>query len=334
MDIIDPRSDTTSGFGDLFASPRGRIYDSVVATVGGTPLVRVPRLSREDGLVADLLLKLEFFNPLGSVKDRIGAAMLLGAERDGLITPGRTILVEPTSGNTGIALAFVAASRGYRLIVTMPEGASIERRKMLRLMDVQLELTPGKLGMAGAIARAEDILASTPNAWMPKQFDNPTNPSVHAETTAEEIWADTDGGVDVVVAGIGTGGTATGIARALKPRRPGLQVIGVEPAESAVLNGEEPGPHGIQGIGPGFRPSVLETELLDRVMTVSEREAIAAAKRCARIEGLPIGISSGGALHVGLTLASDPALRGKMIAVIIPSFAERYLSTSLFTGLA
>ncbi len=317
-----------------YAAPRGRIYGSIIETVGGTPLVRVPRLTREDELVADLTLKLEFFNPLGSVKDRIGAAMVLQAEREGRITPGRTVLVEPTSGNTGIALAFVAASRGYRLIVAMPEGASIERRKMLRLMDAQLELTPAKLGMAGAIARANEIMASTPDAWMPRQFDNESNPEVHATTTAEEIWTDTDGAVDVVVAGIGTGGTATGIARALKPRKKDLEVIGVEPAESAVLNGEEPGPHGIQGIGPGFRPQILELESLDRVLTVSEREAIAAARRCARIEGLPIGISSGGALHAGLTLAKDPAYAGKLIVVIIPSFAERYLSTSLFTGLA
>ena len=317
-----------------YAAPRGRIYGSIIETVGGTPLVRVPRLTREDELVADLTLKLEFFNPLGSVKDRIGAAMVLHAEREGRITPGRTVLVEPTSGNTGIALAFVAASRGYRLIVAMPEGASIERRKMLRLMDAQLELTPAKLGMAGAIARANEIMASTPDAWMPRQFDNEANPEVHATTTAEEIWTDTDGAVDVVVAGIGTGGTATGIARALKPRNKDLEVIGVEPAESAVLNGEEPGPHGIQGIGPGFRPQILELESLDRVVTVSEREAIAGARRCARIEGLPIGISSGGALHAGLTLAKDPAYAGKLIVVIIPSFAERYLSTSLFTGLA
>ena len=332
MDVIPPRS-APSPF-DAFAAPRNRIYDSVVETIGGTPLVRVPRLTRQDRLVADLLLKLEFFNPLGSVKDRIGAAMLLAAERDGAIAPGRTVLVEPTSGNTGIALAFVAASRGYRLIVTMPEGASIERRKMLRLMDAQLELTPGKLGMAGAIARAVEIVASTPDAWMPRQFDNPANPAIHAATTAEEIWADTEGRIDVVVAGVGTGGTATGIARALKQRKPGVEVIGVEPAESAVLNGEDPGPHGIQGIGPGFRPTVLDLELLDRVATVTERQAIAAARRCARIEGLPIGISSGGALHVGLAIAADPAYRDKMIAVIIPSFAERYLSTSLFNGLS
>ena len=316
-----------------FAAPRGRIYPSIVETIGGTPLVALPRLTREDGLLARIALKLEFFNPLGSVKDRIGAAMLLSAERDGTITPGRTVLVEPTSGNTGIALAFVAASRGYRLIVTMPEGASIERRKMLRLMDVQLELTPSRLGMAGAIARAREILDSTPDSWMPRQFDNPANPDIHAATTAEEIWVDTDGAVDIVVAGIGTGGTVTGIARALKPRKPGLAVWGVEPAESAVLNGDEPGPHGIQGIGPGFCPGVLQLDVLDGVMTVSEREAIAAARRCARLEGLPIGISSGAALHAALMLARKPEHEDRQIVVIIPSFAERYLSTSLFAGL-
>ena len=319
--------------GSSFAAPRGRIYSSIVETVGGTPLVALPRLVREDGLRADIALKLEFFNPLGSVKDRIGAAMLLRAEQEGRITPGRTVLVEPTSGNTGIALAFVAAARGYRLIVTMPDGASIERRKMLRLMDVQLELTPGRLGMAGAIARAEAILAATPDAWMPRQFDNPANPDIHAETTAEEIWADTQGRVDIVVAGLGTGGTATGLARRLKPRRAGLAVYGVEPAESAVLNGDEPGPHGIQGIGPGFCPGVLDMAVLDGVLTVSEREAIAAARRCARLEGVPIGISSGAALHAAIDLARDPTHAGKQIVVIAPSFAERYLSTSLFAGL-
>ena len=316
-----------------FASPRGRLYGSIIETIGGTPLVALPRLVREDGLLADVAAKLEFFNPLGSVKDRIGAAMLLRAEREGKITPGRTVLVEPTSGNTGIALAFVAASRGYRLVVTMPEGASVERRKMLRLMDVQLELTPSRLGMAGAIARAEEILQATPDAWMPRQFDNPANPDIHAETTAEEIWTDTGGRVDIVVAGVGTGGTATGIARALKPRRPGLAVWGVEPAESAVLNGDEPGPHGIQGIGPGFCPGVLDLAGLDGVLTVSEREAIAASRRCARLEGLPIGISSGAALHAALLMARNPTHAGKQIVVIVPSFAERYLSTSLFAGL-
>jgi cysteine synthase A len=315
------------------AQPRGRIYDSFVHTVGGTPLVRVPRLAAEDGLVAHLLLKLEFFNPLASVKDRIGLGMIDAAEQGGLITPGESILVEPTSGNTGIALAFVAAARGYRLIVTMPESASIERRRMLRLMDAQVELTPQKLGMAGAIARAQQIVDTTPGAWMPRQFDNPANPAIHEATTAEEIWVDTAGAVDMVIAGVGTGGTLTGIGRALRPRRPGLQMIGVEPSESAVLSGDEPGPHGIQGIGPGFKPSVLDMAELDSIITVSEREAIAAARRCARLEGLPIGISSGGMLHVALALARAPENAGRTIVGIVPSFAERYLSTSLFTGL-
>jgi cysteine synthase A len=301
--------------------------------VGGTPLVRLPRLEQAEGLAARVALKLEFHNPLGSVKDRIGVAMVDAAERAGLIRPGESTLVEPTSGNTGIALAFVAAAKGYRLIVVMPDGASLERRKMLRLLGAELELTPGRSGMAGAIARAEAILATTPGAWMPRQFDNPANPAAHDATTAEEIWADTAGTVDVVVGGIGTGGTVTGIARTLKPRRKGLRVIGVEPAESAVLSGEEPGPHGIQGIGAGFRPAILELERLDAVMTVAERDALAAARRCAREEGLPIGISSGAVLHAALHLARDPALEGGLVVGIAASFAERYLSTALFTGL-
>ncbi|WP_043339619.1 cysteine synthase A [Belnapia moabensis] len=312
-------------------TPRGRIYDSVLEIVGGTPLVRLPRLKAAEGLGADLALKLEFFNPLGSVKDRIGLAMVEAAEREGLISPGRSTLVEPTSGNTGIALAFVAAAKGYRLIVVMPDGASIERRKMMRLMGAELELTPARRGMAGAIARAEAILAATPGAWMPKQFDNPANPEIHAATTAEEIWADTDGAVDVVIGGLGTGGTLTGIARALKPRKPGLRIIGVEPAESAVLSGDEPGPHGIQGIGAGFKPAVLELERLDGVMRVAEREAIAAARRCAQLEGLPVGISSGAMLHAALQVARE--MRGGLVVGIAPSFAERYLSTELFAGL-
>jgi cysteine synthase A len=296
-------------------------------------MVRLPRLAAEEGFVADLALKLEFFNPLGSVKDRIGLGMIDAAERAGLITPGRTILVEPTSGNTGIALAFVAAARGYRLIVTMPESASIERRRMLRIMDAQVELTPQKLGMAGAIARANDILARTPDAWMPRQFDNPANADIHEATTAEEIWVDSAGLVDMVVAGVGTGGTVTGIGRALRPRRPGLVMVGVEPSESAVLSGDEPGPHGIQGIGPGFTPGVLDPTQIDRLITVSEREALAAARRCARVEGLPIGISSGAMLHAAMGLARAPENAGKLIVGIVPSFAERYLSTPLFTGL-
>lgn len=315
------------------ASPRGRIFESITETVGGTPLVALPRLTAQDDLKARVLLKLEFFNPLGSVKDRIGVAMLRDAEARGIITPGRTVLIEPTSGNTGISLAFAAVAMGYRLVVTMPESASMERRKMLRLMDVQLELTPSHLGMGGAIRRAEDLLKSLPDAWMPSQFENDANPAIHAATTAEEIWSDTDGTVDVVVSGLGTGGTASGIATALKPRKPGLQIIGVEPAESAILNGDEPGPHGIQGLGPGFCPKTLDLQSVDRVVDVSERDALATARRCARVEGIPIGISSGAALYAALDLATTPDYEGKTIVVIVPSFAERYLSTALFTGL-
>ncbi len=305
----------------------------MLETVGGTPMVRMPRLAAEEGFVADLALKLEFFNPLGSVKDRIGLGMIDAAERAGLISPDTSILVEPTSGNTGIALAFVAAARGYRLIVTMPESASIERRRMLRLMDVQVELTPQKLGMAGAMARAHEIVAGTPQAWMPRQFDNPSNPDIHQATTAEEIWTDSDGRVDIVIGGLGTGGTLTGIGRALRGRRAGFTIVGVEPAESAVLSGDEAGPHGIQGIGPGFQPSVLDMTQIDQLITVSEREALAAARRAARLDGLPIGISSGAMLHAAVGLARDPANAGKLIVGIVPSFAERYLSTSLFSGL-
>ena len=332
-----PRPDATANpappVAPPVAPPRGRIYGSVLETVGGTPLVRVPRLSAARGLRADLLLKLEFFNPLGSVKDRIGLAMIDAAERDGLIAPDRTLLVEPTSGNTGIALAFVAAARGYRLIVTMPEGASVERRRMMRLLGAELELTPSAQGMRGAIARAEAIVAEHADAWMPRQFDNAANPAIHAATTAEEIWADTSGQADVVIGGIGTGGTLTGIARALKPRRAGLRVIGVEPAESAFLSGDEPGPHGIQGIGAGFCPGVLDLGAIDAVRTVAERDALATARLCAREEGLPIGISSGAALHAALEVAATAEEAGHCIVVIIPSFAERYLSTALFSGL-
>ncbi len=312
---------------------RGRLYGSILETVGGTPLVRLPRLEQSQGVGAAMALKLEFFNPLASVKDRIGLAMVQAAERQGLITPGRSVLVEPTSGNTGISLAFVAAARGYRLIVVMPDGASIERRRMMRLLGAELELTPARLGMSGAIGRAEAILAATPEAWMPRQFDNPANPAVHAATTAEEIWADSDGAVDAVVAGIGTGGSLTGIARVLKPRRRAMLVVGVEPAESAVLSGDAPGPHGIQGIGAGFTPAVLDMRLVDEVAQVSEREAIAAARLCARTEGIPVGISSGAVLHAMLALARRPAMAGRLVVGIAASFAERYLSTELFAGL-
>jgi len=314
-------------------APRGRLFGSILETIGATPLVRLPRLEQAEGLACRLALKLEYRNPLGSVKDRIGLAMVEAAEREGLIAPERSTLVEPTSGNTGIALAFVAAAKGYRLLVVMPDGASVERRRMMRLLGAELELTPARCGMAGAIARAEAIVAATPGAWMPRQFDNPANPAIHAATTAEEIWADTAGEVDLVIGGIGTGGTLTGIARALKPRRPGLRVVGVEPAESAVLSGDDPGPHDIQGIGAGFRPAVLELEALDGVERVTEREAFAAARRCARMEGLPVGISSGAVIHAALRLARDPGLAGGLVVGIAASFAERYLSTELFAGL-
>jgi cysteine synthase A len=313
--------------------PRGRMFASVLDLVGGTPLVRLPRLQEADNLVADIALKLEFFNPLGSVKDRIGLAMVEAAEQAGEIEAGKTTIVEPTSGNTGIALAFVAAAKGYRLIVVMPEGASVERRKLLRLLGAQVESTPAKLGMPGAIARADSILARTPGAWIARQFDNPANPAAHQTTTAEEIWADTNGLIDFIVGGVGTGGTLTGIARGLKPRRPELQVVAVEPRESAVLSGDSPGPHRIQGIGAGFTPGVLDRALLDEVCTVSEAESFAAARRCAAVEGLPIGISSGAVLHAVMELAGRPENTGKLIVGIAASFAERYLSTPLFAGL-
>jgi len=314
-------------------SVRGRMYASVLDLVGGTPLVRLPRLRAADNLQADIALKLEFFNPLGSVKDRIGLAMVEAAEQAGEIAPGKTTIVEPTSGNTGIALAFVAAAKGYRLIVVMPEGASVERRKMLRLMGAEVETTPAKLGMPGAIARADAILARTEGAWIARQFDNPANPAIHEATTAEEIWLDSEGTVDFVVGGVGTGGTLTGIARALKPRRPGLRIVGVEPQESAVLSGDSPGAHRIQGIGAGFTPAVLERALLDDVLAVSGTESFAAARRCAMVEGLPIGISSGAVLHAMLDLAAREENAGKLIVGIAASFAERYLSTPLFAGL-
>ncbi len=314
-------------------SGASRIHDSILETIGRTPLVRAPRLAATEGLGADLVLKLEFFNPLGSVKDRIGLAMVRAAEEAGTIRPGLGTLVEPTSGNTGIALAFVAAARGYRLVVTMPEGASEARRRMLRLMGAEVVETPAREGMAGAIARAEAIVAATPGAVMPRQFDNPANPAIHEATTAEEIWADTGGEVDAIVGGIGTGGTMTGIGRVLKPRRPGLRLIGVEPDESAVLSGDGPAPHGIQGIGAGFVPSVLDPGLLDQVERVAEAEAIATARRVARTDGIPVGISSGAALAAGLRIAREPAMAGRRVVVICASFAERYLSTGLFAAL-
>jgi cysteine synthase A len=312
---------------------RGRIYASITETIGDTPLVRLDRLAREAGVEAEILAKLEFFNPISSVKDRIGVSMIEALEADGKIVPGKTTLVEPTSGNTGIALAFVAAAKGYRLILVMPETMSIERRKMLKLLGAELELTEGPKGMKGAIARAEELIQEIDGAVMPQQFENPANPAIHRRTTAEEIWNDTDGTVDVFVSGIGTGGTITGVGSVLKERKPGLHVVAVEPTDSPVLSGGNPGPHKIQGIGAGFVPGVLDKSVYDEVVTVSNDEAFEMARKVARIEGLPVGISSGAALAAALKVGARAEMKGKRIVVIIPSFAERYLSTALFEGL-
>ena len=311
---------------------RGRIYDSIIETIGNTPLVRIPRISAEENLKADVVLKLEFFNPIASVKDRIGVNMILALEREGRIGPG-TVLIEPTSGNTGIGLAFVAASRGYKLILTMPESVSIERRKMLAFLGAELELTPRERGMTGAVNRAKELLAATPGAVMPNQFANPHNPEIHRQTTAEEIWHDTAGEVDFIISGIGTGGTLTGVAQVLKPRRPGLKMIAVEPVASPVLSGGKPGPHPIQGIGAGFVPEILATNEIDEIIQVTNEETFANARRLARTEGIPGGISSGAALAAALQVAKRPESAGKRIVVIIPSFAERYITTALFEGL-
>jgi len=317
----------------VFDKPlRGRIYDSIAETIGNTPLVRIPRITEQDGIKADICLKLEFFNPTSSVKDRIGVNLILALEAEGRIGPD-TVLVEPTSGNTGIGLAFMCASRGYRLILTMPESVSIERRKMLGFLGAELELTPREKGMSGAIAKAEELLAKYPGSVSPGQFNNPANPAIHRATTAEEIWHDTAGEVDAVVSGVGTGGTLTGIAQVLKPRRPGLRMIAVEPEASHVLSGGKPGPHPLQGIGAGFVPKVLETELIDEIIQVSNEESFAQSRRLARLEGIPGGISSGSALAATLRLAARPEMAGKRIVTIIPSFAERYLSTALFEGI-
>jgi len=318
--------------GPTLDGPRGRIYGSILETIGSTPLVRAEKFARAEGVGADLLFKLEFFNPLASVKDRIGLAMILGLEAEGSLKPGGT-LIEPTSGNTGIGLAFVAAQRGYRLILTMPESMSIERRKMLAFLGAELELTPREKGMGGAIARAKELLDAIPGAVMPSQFDNPSNPAIHERTTAEEIWSDTAGRVDAIVSGIGTGGTFTGTGRILKPRRPGLRMFAVEPAASPVLSGGAPGAHMIQGIGAGFVPGNADTRLIDEVLTVSNEDAIAAARRLARTEGIPGGISSGAAAFAAVQLGQRPDMEGKTIVVILASFAERYVSTALFEGL-
>lgn len=327
--------------GSIAASPdmsrharagRGKVYGSILETIGDTPLIELPRLSEELKPKARVLAKLEFFNPLSSVKDRIGLAMIEALEQAGKLKPG-AVLIEPTSGNTGIALAFVAAAKGYRLILVMPESMSMERRKMLALLGAELVLTPADKGMKGAIATAHELLEKTPGAVSPAQFDNPANPAIHRVSTAEEIWADTDGAVDMVIAGVGTGGTITGVGQVLKAKKPSVQMVAVEPTDSPVLSGGEPGPHKIQGIGAGFVPSIVDRDVIDSVEQVSNDEAFDMARRAARTEGLTVGISSGAALTAAFRQAARDENAGKTIVVIIPSFAERYLSTALFEGL-
>lgn len=316
----------------LQAPGRGRIYDDITKTIGDTPLVRLSKLSAAHGVNAEILAKLEFFNPIASVKDRIGVAMIEALERDGKLGKD-SVIVEPTSGNTGIALAFVAAQRGYRLILVMPETMSLERRKMLTLFGAELVLTPGAEGMKGAVARANEIAAQNPKAVMPQQFSNPANPEIHRRTTAEEIWNDAGGKLDYFVAGVGTGGTITGVGQVLKARLAELKVIAVEPEASPVLSGGAPGPHKIQGIGAGFVPDNVDRSVIDDVVRVSNEESFAMAREAARLEGLPGGISSGAALAAALKIGARNEAKGKRIVVIIPSFAERYLSTALFEGL-
>jgi cysteine synthase A len=307
-----------------------RIADDITQLIGNTPLVKLRRVT--EGAGAQVAAKLEFFNPAGSVKDRIAVAMIDAAEKAGLVGPG-TVVVEPTSGNTGIALAMVCAARGYRCIFTMPETMSRERRMLLRGYGAELVLTPGPLGMGGAIVKAEEIAKGEGSFFVPQQFENPANPAIHRATTAEEIWSDTDGLVDILVAGVGTGGTITGVGQVLKERKPTVQVVAVEPSASAVLSGGEKGPHPLQGIGAGFVPAVLDTGLLDEIVTVDSDDALAMARRMAREEGLLVGISSGAAIWAALEVARRPANVGKLVVVVVPSFGERYLSTALFDGL-
>ncbi len=312
---------------------RGRIYKSITDTIGDTPIVQLDKIAKEHGVKANLLAKLEFFNPIASVKDRIGVALIDALEAAGKIEPGKSVLIEPTSGNTGIALAFVAAARGYRLILAMPETMSIERRKLLAFLGAELVLTPGALGMKGAVARAQELQAEVPGGVIPQQFENPANPEIHRRTTAEEIWNDTQGSVDAIVSGIGTGGTITGVGQALKPRKPGLKVFAVEPEESPVLSGGQPGPHKIQGIGAGFVPGVLDVSVIDEIVQINTATALETARQIARLEGIPVGISAGAAVAAGIKIGQRPDFAGKNIVIIVPDFAERYLSTALFEGI-
>lgn len=318
--------------GDTGSTFRGKIYDNIIDTIGATPIVRLSRLMSDGGVNGNILGKCEYFNPLSSVKDRIGLAMIEAAERDGRIKKGAT-LIEPTSGNTGIALAFVCAAKGYRLILTMPESMSVERRKMLLLFGAELELTPAPLGMRGAIERAEALVSEIPGAMMLQQFENPANPEIHRRTTAEEIWHDTAGNVDALISGVGTGGTITGCGIFLKEKNPDVKIIAVEPEDSPILSGGAPGPHKIQGIGAGFVPGILDRGIIDEVLQIGNETAFAMARKVAKLEGLAVGISSGAALAAALEVAERPEMASKNIVVILPSFAERYLSTALFEGL-
>ncbi|WP_309091910.1 cysteine synthase A [Phenylobacterium sp.] len=311
---------------------RGKIYDSILDTVGDTPLVRLPHLTEALKPKAEVVAKLEFFNPVASVKDRIGVAMVEYLEAKGVLKPGGTI-IEPTSGNTGIALAFVAAAKGYKLTLVMPESMSIERRKMLVILGAKLELTPAEKGMAGAVARARELVDATPGAVMPQQFDNVANPLIHRVSTAEEIWNDTEGRVDVVISGVGTGGTITGVGQVLKARKPSVKMVAVEPEASPVLSGGSPGPHKIQGIGAGFVPSIVDRSVIDEIVQVSNDDSFAMARRAAAEEGIPVGISSGAALTAAFEVAKRDDMAGKLVVAIVPSFAERYISTALFEGL-
>lgn len=311
------------------ATFRNRIYNSITETIGATPIVRLHQIEKKYQLKAQLLAKLEFFNPLASVKDRIALNMIETAEKENKITPGETLLVEPTSGNTGIGLAFIAAAKSYRLILTMPESVSIERRKMISLLGAELVLTPAAEGMSGAVRRAKEI-AEEQKAFLVGQFDNPANPAIHRQTTAEEIWADTNGGADILIAGVGTGGTITGISQVIKSRKSSFKAIAVEPSASPVLSGGKPGTHKIQGIGAGFIPSILDTKIIDEIIQISNEDALEKGRELARVEGIPGGISSGAALKAAIEVASREENAGKQIVLIIPSFAERYLSTALF----